>query len=731
MPTYLDGFFSATQTLSQSDHTILDDDGRIVTTGYGLRASAAYGSFEASIFGRVFANWDAIDLTGASGTFTGRIGTTGSLVGGSWGLEATDVTVQLDNGGSIEGGRGGIQVATGGLELVNRGSITGGSQHAVFQSSGGETANAQLLNSGTIHTASFLDEAGAMDGRKVIFVNEGSVTAFGDVAVLLTAGSRLTVSNGGQIGGNLEVAAPNIDFSNTGTISGNVDALAAVRGTLGRAFLNTGVVTGRISTTDLADRISNDGTVGSIASKGGWDIVSNSGTVTSDVNTGTGADTFVNTGLVQGRVTMGGEDLYTSEFTNAGTIEGDVVLTGRTDAINVGTLGPLAITEGTLVNSGTITDYVYQGGEGSLFFTNDADGTVLAGATIGEGYGAFHLSNAGLFGSLSIRVRPGAFIANTGVFSGQINSNSALYIDNAGVTSDISGTEDVIVNNAGTVLGAITASSLQLRTTGEITGYVQAGSGDDAVVNSGRIGGDVLLGSGTDRYTARGAGQSGTVYGGEGDDVLRGAAADDALWGDGGSDTLLGGDGDDTLTAGEGDDILKGGAGADLLDGGRGRDTIAAGEGDDEVHGGGAMDVLQGQAGDDLLFGGAGDDRIDGNDGADTLDGGAGRDLLNGGAGADVFVYADIALIGLGAAADRIWQFDLGEDLIDLTDLGALAWSGTGSAIGGGTGSVWTRTVGGGTHTRIEIDRDGDGARDGDIFVLNETAIGADDILLA
>ncbi|MEM7211641.1 MAG: tandem-95 repeat protein, partial [Pseudomonadota bacterium] len=73
---------------------------------------------------------------------------------------------------------------------------------------------------------------------------------------------------------------------------------------------------------------------------------------------------------------------------------------------------------------------------------------------------------------------------------------------------------------------------------------------------------------------------------------------------------------------------------------------------------------LNGNAGNNTLTGGIGEDRLDGNAGDDTLDGGEGDDVLEGGIGRDVFV------IGLDAGEDIALDFNLGEDLIDITALG-------------------------------------------------------------
>ncbi len=72
---------------------------------------------------------------------------------------------------------------------------------------------------------------------------------------------------------------------------------------------------------------------------------------------------------------------------------------------------------------------------------------------------------------------------------------------------------------------------------------------------------------------------------------------------------------------------------------------------------------LSGSAGDDLLSGNAGIDRISGGTGDDILFDGAGQDTLTGGAGADLFV------LDADGAVDRIADFNVVQDRLDLTAL--------------------------------------------------------------
>ncbi|MEM6438741.1 MAG: fasciclin domain-containing protein [Pseudomonadota bacterium] len=152
--------------------------------------------------------------------------------------------------------------------------------------------------------------------------------------------------------------------------------------------------------------------------------------------------------------------------------------------------------------------------------------------------------------------------------------------------------------------------------------------------------------------------------GGGGADVLSGGAGADNLLGEGGVDILNGEGGDDLLSGGRRADVLFGGDGADGVSGDGGSDLMIGGRGGDEMSGGRGADKMHGSTGDDDLSGDRGRDLLLGGRGEDRLDGGAGRDVMRGGLGDDLFVYAE------GNGFDRIGDFEIGEDRLDVTDFG-------------------------------------------------------------
>ncbi|WP_459036832.1 calcium-binding protein [Roseivivax sp. CAU 1761] len=133
-----------------------------------------------------------------------------------------------------------------------------------------------------------------------------------------------------------------------------------------------------------------------------------------------------------------------------------------------------------------------------------------------------------------------------------------------------------------------------------------------------------------------------------GDDLISGDAGDDWLNGMGGNDFVFGGDGDDTVIGFSGRDFLSGDAGDDLLSAG-GLATLFGGDGNDvlraivvnEPEGPGGQPPRQHTGSAQLeAYGGSGNDSITGSDLSDTLSGGEGDDRLNGGRSLDTALFS-------------------------------------------------------------------------------------------
>jgi Ca2+-binding RTX toxin-like protein len=183
---------------------------------------------------------------------------------------------------------------------------------------------------------------------------------------------------------------------------------------------------------------------------------------------------------------------------------------------------------------------------------------------------------------------------------------------------------------------------------------------------------------------------------------VTGTVANDSILTGSGNDTLNGGNGDDYFNGGLGNDSVAGGNGNDVFDGAGdsfGLDTFVGGSGDDvyRVYNSGTVIVEDATAlgGNDTVWaavnyalaanienlylvgdvngtGNSSNNNIVGDGiGNNTINGGAGADSLTGGFGTDIFSFQFGESSNL--AADKILDFAIGTDRIDIFALGGLA----------------------------------------------------------
>ncbi|MBO4296670.1 MAG: calcium-binding protein, partial [Desulfovibrio sp.] len=263
------------------------------------------------------------------------------------------------------------------------------------------------------------------------------------------------------------------------------------------------------------------------------------------------------------------------------------------------------------------------------------DDTLDGGAGSDRLYGG--LGNDKLYGGEGNDVLVGG-TGSDKLYGGE--GNDALFADG---TLDL---QNMVADtaNAGTLIGYLDGKSdAALEAFAETYGGESIGANGNIL--EGGAGNDLLFGGAGDDVFVGGTGAD-RIFGGAGGDLLIGAgdeasaeslqrefagktdieledlvetnailAGDSAL--EGGS--LFGGEGDDILLGTAGNDVLSGGAGSDRLFGGAGSDTMLGGAGDDVMYGG---------SGNDFMYGGAGNDFLDGGAGADRIEGGAGNDLI-------------------------------------------------------------------------------------------------------
>ncbi len=156
-----------------------------------------------------------------------------------------------------------------------------------------------------------------------------------------------------------------------------------------------------------------------------------------------------------------------------------------------------------------------------------------------------------------------------------------------------------------------------------------------------------------------------------------------------GNDFLVGFDAlINVIYGGAGDDTIRGGSQSDVLVGEAGRDTINGGAGNDTLYGGGGDDTMSGGLGVDKLFGDGGNDRLDGNEGDDVLNGGIGLDVMSGGVGNDSYVVdniGDVVIERAGEGVDTVTtsiDYVAGVNIENVVLAGSAALAINGNALG-------------------------------------------------
>ncbi len=127
----------------------------------------------------------------------------------------------------------------------------------------------------------------------------------------------------------------------------------------------------------------------------------------------------------------------------------------------------------------------------------------------------------------------------------------------------------------------------------------------------------------------------------------------------------------------------------------------------------------------DLIRGGRMSDILNGGNGNDKIEGGQGADVLTGGAGADTFRYQSNLASNIGAGADRITDFVIGTDTLgfalidaDAVTPGDQAFSFLATGTFSNTGVGQIRYENSGPDLLVQVDSDGNGTVDMEIFLL-------------
>ncbi|MEM7505679.1 MAG: M10 family metallopeptidase C-terminal domain-containing protein [Pseudomonadota bacterium] len=290
-----------------------------------------------------------------------------------------------------------------------------------------------------------------------------------------------------------------------------------------------------------------------------------------------------------------------------------------------------------------------------------------------------------------------------------IHDATASKIDLSGLTFANWGEQDELVEIIG---GDVDQTLIGTSEADEIRGE----GGNDILI--GRKGADVL-------------------FAGEGDDVLQGGEGADFLGGGAGLDMASYSDATKRVVAdlagkvaGEND-----AAGDVYLD----IEYLHGGIKNDVLRGDAADNLIFGSQGADRLYGRAGDDGLSGGEGGDVLYGNGGQDRMTGGQGADQFVYFNLADSKMGVSRrDVITDFESGQDRIEISRLDADATKGGNQAFAfigtdqfsGTAGELRYFKSAGMDATILQADRNGDGVQDWQIELSGRIDLEATDFVL-
>lgn len=516
-------------------------------------------------------NFGLIDVAGTAITLNlgGQVVNDGTIRG-KFGVTVAGAEGFLRNDGSLIATITAVDFACGDSTLVNQGSISA-LVNGVLLTSGRQN----LTNLGEIFGRDAAVTFAVMQSGK--FDNSGEVHSDGrGVTVNETAGFAMT--NSGQIVGG-----------KTGFLMGDSDDAR---------ILNSGSITGVLAGVHVLSsdfvHLTNTGDIESgkqaLILSGNSIVVTNRGSIQSqslDAVTATGFNfTFRNSGSID----AGGIGIsFVADTTTGGTFTLTNAVTGHIEGADIG------------VNVQFNDDA--QGGERVLIQN--------AGAIVGRSFGV-QASN------LPFLLQNSGTITATGGIAVAVSGEQDARIVNSGVI-EAAPPPDLTTATAIDLRGAFGGGTGTLRNLGTILGDVQMGDLSDTVRNLGLIDGTLRLDFGNDRFDGRGGQVTGQVQAGSGNDSLFSGAEDADFLGGVGADELYGAGGDDSLGGGEGTDLIFGGDGRDVILGGTGRDELTGGAGADIFVFGAAIQITQARKNDTITDFTSGLDRIAFDFGPDAL----------------------------------------------------------------------------------------------------------------
>jgi Ca2+-binding RTX toxin-like protein len=282
----------------------------------------------------------------------------------------------------------------------------------------------------------------------------------------------------------------------------------------------------------------------------------------------------------------------------------------------------------------------------------------------------------------------GATIVNGGIIFGAWGINLFVSDGATGTTSTItntgsiggqnrailhSGDANLLINNSGVIVGAGNEAILSTGTSSAMT-----------INNTGQITGNVQMGGGNDRYDGRGGSVTGRVYGQGDTDTFIAGASEERFYGGQGFDRIVFDSATGVRVALDNSFAGTGAAAGDFYDdfeqltgSDGGNDTLQGDADSNDIFGRAGNDRVLGAQGGDNVYGGFGTDIMFGGQGNDRMYGGTGIDTIGGGTGRDDFFFRSIDSMG-----DRINDFANSQTVDENIYILNTAVAGSGLALG-------------------------------------------------
>ncbi len=476
-----------------------------IITGAGANANAvvlADGTFttttNSDVQGTTSVTGGVLQANGGEfdGLITGTAGdiNIGGAVDGDISVQGTDLTIagagvltgdvtmtttateEAENNGTLNG----TLTSEGGV-FQNNGAITGGGGAAIVMNGGTVSNNVGGSVTGTsrVRNGNLIANGGSFGGG-IIVTDDGvgptsTFTVAIDTTADITNGTTGPVEPGGIVTINAGRTLTGDVTNNSGdtTISGTVDGTVDVTG--GTVTVNVGGGATELATVSGGTLDALGGTFGQgiLATDGQTNI---DGAVTITTGALTGDDGTVDigaSGVVNGQVTStnsGGP--ATGVITNAGTINGPVLVEGNTFTNNNIVTGAVTATGGTTNNAGTMRDGLAISGG-----TADNFGLIQDGVTV-SGSGDFTLAAGGQITGAST-VTGGDFTVEGGTFNdGVTNDGGTVQVDGS-ASGSITNTDGMAeIDGAATLTGDVdNGADGDFRLLGTLNGDLENTSG--------------------------------------------------------------------------------------------------------------------------------------------------------------------------------------------------------------------------------------------------------------